>query len=161
VIKKITDFLDRVFQRLLASLMVLMVVCVTWQVISRYALNSPSSWTEELARFCLIWIGLLGAAYAYHLKMHLGLDLLALKLTAVGAKRLRKILHSLSMLFALVVMVYGGINLVLMTYELQQYSAAMGWPMFAVYLCLPISGVMLVMYAVLDWVSLSAQEASK
>lgn len=158
MIKAFTRTVDRLFQQLLASLLVIMVVCVIWQVVSRYALNSPSSWTEELARFALIWIGLLGSAYAYHLKMHLGLDLLVHKLTPVAARRLRYVLHALAIIFAAVVMVYGGINLVLMTFELQQYSAALGWPMYLVYLCLPMSGVMLILYAVLDWVAL-AEEA--
>jgi TRAP-type C4-dicarboxylate transport system permease small subunit len=160
VIKAFTVLLDKAFRTFLASLMVLMVVCVSWQVISRYALNSPSPWTEELARFSLIWIGLLGAAYAYHLKMHLGLDLLILKLSPHNAIRLKKLLHALSILFASVVMVYGGIQLVLMTYELEQFSAALGWPMYWVYLCLPISGSMLVVYAVLDWFELSSMEVT-
>ncbi len=154
MIKSITGLLDKLFKAVLSSLMVLMVFCVTWQVFSRYVLNSPSSWTEELARFALIWIGLLGSAYAYHLKMHLGLDLLVHKLQPASAVLLKKILHFLAVLFAAVVMVYGGIQLVMMTAELKQYSAALQWPMAMVYLCLPISGVMMILYAMLDWVSL-------
>ncbi len=154
MIKSITELLDKLFKGVLSGLMVLMVFCVTWQVFSRYVLNSPSSWTEELARFALIWIGLLGSAYAYHLKMHLGLDLLVHKLQPASAVLLKKILHFLAVLFAAVVMVYGGIQLVMMTAELKQYSAALQWPMAMVYLCLPISGVMMILYAMLDWVSL-------
>lgn len=160
VIKTITSMLDKLFRTLLSGLMFLMVFCVTWQVISRYALNSPSSWTEELARFALIWIGLLGSAYAYHLKMHLGLDLLVHKLNPASALLLKKLLHVLAIIFASVVMVYGGVQLVMMTSELQQFSAALQWPMALVYLCLPVSGVMLIIYALLDWVELSKEAQS-
>jgi hypothetical protein len=63
--KKLTKILDAVLSRVLILLMFLLVVSVLWQVISRYVFSSPSSWTEELARFLLIWISLLGAAYAF------------------------------------------------------------------------------------------------
>ncbi len=55
--------------------MAAIVLVVTWQVFSRFIIQSPSSFTEELSRFLLIWIGILGAAYAYKTKAHLGLDL--------------------------------------------------------------------------------------
>lgn len=148
------NILDKSFRMVLSLLMAVMLACVTWQVVSRYALNSPSSWTEELARFALIWIGLLGAAYAYHLKMHLGLELLIHRLQPASGRRLQITLHSLTILFSALVMVYGGIKLVAMTHELQQFSPALGWSMAWVYLCLPISGVMLIIYALIDCVSL-------
>jgi len=158
MIKSLTHILDKVFRGCLASLMLVMLVSVSWQVISRYLLDSPSSWTEELARFSLIWIAMLGAAYAYHVKMHLGLDLLVLKLTHQGSIKLKLLLHALTILFASVVMIYGGLQFVLMTHELKQYSAALGWPMYLVYLCLPLSGVMLVIYAILDWQLLASED---
>jgi TRAP-type C4-dicarboxylate transport system permease small subunit len=80
VLKKVVTGIDTVFRVLLASLLAMMVLCVTWQIVSRYFLGDPSSWTEELSRFLLIWVGLLGGSYAYHAKMHLGLDLLAERL---------------------------------------------------------------------------------
>ena len=53
--------LDRVLRWALIALAVAMIATVSWQVISRYALRAPSSLTEEIARFQLIWLGLLGA----------------------------------------------------------------------------------------------------
>ena len=141
------DVLDRVFRVFLAALMALMVVCVTWQIVSRYALGDPSPWTEELARFLLIWIGLLGGSYAYHVKMHLGLDLLSDRLSG-GAKVVHAVvIHSVTILFSVVVLVVGGFRIVQMTSELKQYSAALGVPMSVVYYALPISGLMLILYA--------------
>ncbi|MGB0188486.1 MAG: TRAP transporter small permease, partial [Aequoribacter sp.] len=68
----LTQWLDRGFRVLLVGLMAGMVTAVCWQVISRYALNDPAAWTEEMARFLLMWIGLLGACYAYREGQHLG-----------------------------------------------------------------------------------------
>lgn len=141
--------LDRVFRGALASLIALMVLCVTWQIISRYLLNDPSKWTEELARFLLIWIGLLGGSYAYHVKMHLGLDLFSAKLQG-NAKRVHEIaVHIIVIIFSAAVLVVGGLRIVQMTTELKQYSAALGVPMSVVYYSLPISGVMLIVYALI------------
>ncbi|HCS2988569.1 TPA: TRAP transporter small permease subunit, partial [Shigella flexneri] len=54
---------DRVIATFSVAVMLALVVCVVWQVFSRYVLNQPSTLTDELARFLMIWVGLLGAAY--------------------------------------------------------------------------------------------------
>lgn len=149
MMRRAVNALDRVFRALLAAVMGLMVVCVTWQVVSRYVLGSPSSWTEELARFLLIWIGLLGGAYAYHVKMHLGLDLLSQKLSPRARRVQARLIHAAVILFAVIVLLGGGLNLIRLAVELGQHSAALGLPMWIVYLSLPLSGLMLVVYACL------------
>ena len=77
---KIIRIIDAFLTRFLILLMLLLVGSVLWQVISRYVFASPSSWTEEIARFLLIWISLSGAVYAFRTGMHLGLDILPKKL---------------------------------------------------------------------------------
>ena len=79
-----TGLLDKMVKLLMTSCLAMMVIVVTWQVISRYALGDPSAWTEEVARMLLIWVGLLGGVYAYREKAHLGLDLLRQKVGAIG-----------------------------------------------------------------------------
>ncbi len=153
MLRTLVNWLDTIFRWVLALLIVMMVAAVCWQIVSRYFLNDPSQWTEELARFLLIWIGMLGAAYAYHLKMHLGLDIVQQKLSSAGRRYHRRYVHCVVILFAVVVMIAGGIKFVMLTYDLKQVSAALGWPMHLVYLCLPVSGVMLVVYALLDWLN--------
>ncbi|MEL6133172.1 MAG: TRAP transporter small permease subunit, partial [Bacteroidota bacterium] len=55
--------IDQVLGGFLAILMGMITLVVLWGVFTRYALGSQASWSEELARFLLVWIGLLGAAY--------------------------------------------------------------------------------------------------
>ncbi len=55
--------LDAVVLAVTVPLMVLMLGCVVWQVVARYALNVSTSMTDEIARFTFIWVSLLGAAY--------------------------------------------------------------------------------------------------
>ena len=139
---------DRLLSGALVLLVAAMVVSVTWQILSRYLFVVPAAWTEELARFLLIWIGMLGAAYAYQKRSHLGLDLLPGKLTGKGEARLNIVTHLVCMSFAAFVLVVGGGSLVTMTWELRQYSAAMGLPIAFVYAVIPASGVLICLFAI-------------
>ena len=131
--------------RVIVLLMATLVVAILWQVVSRYALGSPSVWTEELARFVLIWVGILGAAYAFHEHSHLAIDLWGERLSATRRHRLAKGQSITVMLFALLAMVIGGGRLVLITWSLQQYSPALNIPMALVYAVLPISGLLILL----------------
>ncbi len=139
--------LDRFLRFALALLMTAMVGSVVWQVLSRYLFVVPAAWTEELARFLLIWIGMLGAAYAYRQGSHLGIDLLANKLTGIGKQRLHTVVHIVCLLFAASVLIIGGGSLVAMTWELKQYSAAIGLPIAYVYAVIPASGAVIGLFA--------------
>lgn len=146
--KKITNILDAVLKNALIILMVAMVTSVSWQVISRYIFSSPSSWTEEVARFLLIWIGVLGASYAFRTGVHLGLDVLPKKLTGMPATVLKMFTVLVVLIFAVLVLIVGGGNLVMLTWELKQYSAVLGLPIAFVYSVIPISGFLISFYAV-------------
>ncbi len=149
-LRRIIAPVDAVLQRVLALLMLLLVSCVTWQVVSRYLLGDPSSWTEELARYLLVWIGLLGAAFAYGCRAHMAIDLLQGRLGERGRALLRALIAALVLVFALLVTVLGGSSLVALTWELKQESAAMGVPMAMVYTVIPLSGLLIALYAIAD-----------
>ena len=132
---------------LLVVLMSVMVVDVTWQVASRYLLQAPSSFTEALAGFLLIWIGLLGAAYGFRTRSHLGIDLLVSRLGGGWRRAAEVSSHLLVLLFALSTMVVGGTKLVQLAFRLEQISAAMGIRMGFVYLALPLAGVLVILFS--------------
>lgn len=139
--------LDHILAWILVLLMGVLVVDVVWQVTTRYLLGSASSFTEEVARFLLIWIGLLGAAYAYRKNLHLAFDYFTLKVTGKKKKLLGIFIHSLVALFCLLVLVIGGSSLVLLTWELNQVSAALQVRLAYVYSVLPLSGFLMMVYA--------------
>ena len=146
----VTRIADRVQQALgwlLVTLMSVMVVDVTWQVASRFIVQAPSSFTEELAGFLLIWIGLMGAAYGFRTRAHLGIDLLVTRLRGGWRLGAEMAAHVLVILFALTTMVGGGIQLVRVAFRLEQISAAMGIRVGIVYLALPLSGVLVILFA--------------
>ncbi len=78
--------LDLVLSLACAVLMASLVICVSWQVISRYNLTQPSTLTDELARFILIWLVLIAAALCSGLRKHLAIDLIAEAMTEKAKK---------------------------------------------------------------------------
>ncbi|MDZ7373406.1 MAG: TRAP transporter small permease [candidate division KSB1 bacterium] len=139
--------IDLLLPRFLAVLMAILVVDVSWQVMARFVIRRPSSFTEELATFLLIWIGLLGGAYALGQKAHLGVDALTSRLPT-RAKLAAEVLAHLSIIgFAVAVLIRGGLRLVYISLRLNQISAALRVKMGYVYLALPIAGILFVLYS--------------
>lgn len=146
-IASLTAAINRVLGWALVTLMAAAVVNVLWQVFTRFVLADPSSFTDELARYLLMWIGLLGASYATGRRLHPAIDLLPGALGPRGRRALQVIIASFICSFAFAVMVVGGTNLVALTLSLGQTSAALGIPLGYVYLVLPTSGILIMGYA--------------
>lgn len=147
---KVSAILNSILSKTLAFLMFFMVLNVLWQVFSRYVLNSPSSFTDELARYLLIWLGVLSAAYVSGAKSHLAIDLLKEKFTGAKKIKLEKTLSFIIMLFALSALVVGGSRLVYITFILGQKTAALQIPLAYIYGIIPLSGIIIVLYKVAD-----------
>lgn len=138
---------DRVIAAFSVTVMIALVICVVWQVFSRYVLNQPSTLTDELARFLMIWVGLLGAAYTVGAQRHLSIDLLAMSLNKRKQTMLSLLINLLILAFAGSVIIIGGLKLIDKTLSTSQVSAAMQIPMGYVYIILPLSGAIMMFYA--------------
>ena len=139
--------LDKGLAWFLVALMFVAVVNVLWQVFTRWVLDDPSGYTEELARYLLIWIGLVGAGYVAGRKLHLAIDLLPSKLRGRRRLVLEMIIEGLVLLFAVFVMIGGGCRLMSLTLLMEQSSAALGIRLGYVYLAIPLSGAIIACYA--------------
>ena len=135
--------IDKSLEWLLVFLLSILVIDVLWQVASRYVLNSPSSYTDELAGYLLIWVGLLGAAYVAGKREHLAIDILIQRSSPKRKLRMEIIISILVILFAVSVLIIGGIWLVYTRFYLSVKSAALGMPLGFVYLVLPLSGLLI------------------
>lgn len=139
----IRNFIDQVLEWALVFLMSILVMDVLWQVASRFIMNSPSSFTDELAGYLLIWVGLLGAAYVAGKQEHLAIDLLIQRSGPKRKFKLNMITNIIIIIFAISVMIIGGSWLVYTRFYLSVKSAALGMPLGIVYLVLPISGLLI------------------
>ena len=137
---------DRLLGWFLVALMGLAVVNVLWQVFTRFVLEDPSSFTDELARYLLIWVSLFGAAYASGKRAHLAIDLVRARLRGAAVHWHGIAVGTVILAFAVLVMVVGGVRLVSLSFLLGQTSPALGVPLGVVYLALPASGGLIAFY---------------
>ncbi|MBU2998012.1 TRAP transporter small permease [Cellulophaga baltica] len=147
---KLRAIIDKILSNVLIVIMSIMVVNVLWQVFSRYCLAEPSSFTDELARYLMIWIGVLGAAYVSGKNNHVAIDVLPSRLSETKQKKLKVFVNVLIILFSVAALVIGGSRLVYITYDLKQFSPALQMPLSLVYLVIPISGVLIIYYKISD-----------
>jgi len=140
--------LDKIISWLLIFLMGSMVLNVTWQVLSRYIFQNPSSFTDELSRYMLIWLGMLGAAYVAGQNQHLAIDIVLRKLEGRAKMKLQILINVLIMVFAIAAMILGGSNLVYITYLLGQKSATLQIPLAYIYSIIPASGILVLYYQI-------------
>lgn len=142
--------IDLFLEWTLAILLGTMVLDVFWGVITRYILDSQSSWTDELARYLLIWLSILGAAYASGKKLHIAIDLLPQYLNDRNQKILDIVITAIVLLFAITVFLIGGLRYVYISFELGQTSPALKLPIGFVYIVMPISGLFVCYYKLSD-----------
>ncbi|MCF7803327.1 MAG: TRAP transporter small permease [Candidatus Marinimicrobia bacterium] len=145
--KKFIAGVDFILKWFVIVVMAANVLNVLWQILTRFILANPSSWTEELARYLLIWVALLGAAYAHRLKMHIAIDFVAEKFQGTARHYSRMFIQACVFIFALIVMVIGGMRIVDLTLSLGQVSAALQVPMGYVYSVIPVSGILIMFYS--------------
>lgn len=146
--------IDSTTRYLLVILMGLLVIVVVWQVFSRYILNDPSTFTDELSRFLLIWVSLLGAAYYSGKNLHIAINVLPSKLNPPNRRKLHILIHLIVIAFVLTVFVIGGSMLVYYTYTYYQLTPTLQIPMAFVYAIGPLSGLLIIFYKIADIIDL-------
>lgn len=128
-------------------------VCIgTYQIVIRYFFNSPSTVSEELLTYSFTWMALLAAAYVFGKRDHMRMGFLADKITGTKKKVLEIVIEILVMLLAGSVMIYGGATIMNLT--MTQKTASLGIPMGVIYTVVPLSGILIVIYSVLNIVDL-------
>lgn len=136
-----------------------MVIIGTYQIVTRFVFNSPSTVSEELLTYSFTWMALLATAYVFGKRDHMRMGFLADKFSDKAQKALSIAAEVLIMLLAGAVMVYGGVTIVQLT--MTQSTASLGIPMGVVYIILPVSGILIVFYSILNIVDLVTGQAQE
>lgn len=145
--------IDKTLELVLIGLMALMLVSVIWQVFSRFIIQSPSTFTDEISSFALIWVGLLGAAYATGKNLHLAIDLLPKNLVDKNPLLYDRIVAVCIFSFAILVMITGGVRLCWLTFMFEQKSATLQIPLGYVYTVVPLSGLIICYYSGINFLT--------
>lgn len=129
-------------------LLSIMTLLVLYQVFTRYVLDSPAAFTEELVRYFLIWTGFIGAAYAFLTREHMCLVLFRDNLKPEKRRILMIVLDVLILIFAILVITIGGFKLAMSARQV--YSALLGIPRSLVYGMAPVSGLFIIMAQIIN-----------
>jgi len=137
--KRAIDFFYRGLQFLITLLIGLLLVPVVLQIVSRFTEIIPRYiWTEEVARFCFIWVIMLGSMIAVRDDSHFDLEVMPAPKTARGRALARMIRHGMMLLVALT-FVYFGYDFALFGYN--QESELTGLNMLAIHIAWPLAGI--------------------
>ena len=144
-LRKISGQVNRSVEWSLAGIGLVMVVVVAAQVFCRYVLNYSLFWSEELARYLLVWMTFLGATVAYHRRVHPSIDILHTRVGPGTMRAMRIVGYGVALFFFGVLTVYG---LQFTHFVRHQISPALQIPKWAVMMVLPASGTILCLHAI-------------
>ncbi len=125
------------------GLVMTVAVVVLLQVLMRYLFAYPNPWSEEVSRFCFIWMSLLGASLAVEHRAHFGFDQLTKGLAPRARSAVKTFANTVVLMFALLLVTTG---IALMDLTLGERSAALNLPIALVYAAVPVSGVLMVIH---------------
>jgi len=145
MLEKIGIKIDRIMEIIIAALFILMVIVGGLQVFNRFLLNQSLSWSEELQKFCHIWIIFLTIPLAYNRGAHIGMQVLLNKLSPRIQKYFTVFFDLLWLILALAISYY---SLVIMGVAKFQSSAGLGIRMDWVYSGLVVGGLYLFLVSI-------------
>ena len=106
---KLVIALKHPLETVICVLLLAMTFVVFGQVVARYVLQTPLSWSEEMARFMLMWLSMLSAAYGFKTKSHFALKLLVGRFSSAAQKIIELVVYLVVVLFFAVLLYFSVI----------------------------------------------------
>ncbi|HID02272.1 MAG TPA: TRAP transporter small permease [Desulfobacterales bacterium] len=132
-----------------------MALLVAAQVFYRYVLNSSLFWSEELARYMLVWLSFFGATVAYYRNLHPGVDTITSRLSVSKQRLSRLLVHLITMALGLVMLISG---VQFAWFVRIQVSPALSIPKWIILAIIPLSGALFFVYALLFFIKTIKQQ---
>ena len=151
---KIRKARNTVVSTICIVLFAVMVVVGTYQIITRFVFNNPSTISEELLTYTFAWMAIFSSAYVFGKRDHMRMTFIADKLPKEQRKILEIVIELLIIAFAVIVLIYGGFTIMGLT--MTQKTASLGVMMGVVYAVVPICGILIAIYGVLNVIDLCA-----
>lgn len=150
--KQIRKVLNLSLNLLAGGSFILMTVLTCWQVVTRYVLGQPSSWSEELVSYLFAWMALLGASLVVGERGHMNIPLLVEHVRPSFRKILCIFAEIVAALFAGIILVYGGLQIT--DLAMAQMTSSLGVPIGVFYIVLPLSGVLNIIFCIINIIEL-------
>lgn len=146
--KTLRNMLTKLLHVLAGVSFIAMVVLTCWQVFTRYVLQNPSSWSEELVSYLFAWASLLGASLVTGERGHMNIPILVEKMQPSMQKALGILGELVAFAFSLIILVYGGVQITRLA--MGQMTSSLGVAVGVFYVVMPLCGVLNMLYTVLN-----------
>ena len=153
IMRQLRKLLDKVLNVLAGVSFIAMVLLTCWQVFTRYVLSNPSSWSEELVGYLFAWMSLFGAALVTGERGHMNIPILVEKSKPAVQKVLGIFAEIIACIFAIVILVYGGVQIT--SLAMGQMTSSLGVPIGVFYVVMPVYGVLIALYTIINIIELA------
>lgn len=151
--KQLRKLLNHTLNVLAGVSFLAMVALTCWQVLTRYVLQNPSSWSEELVSYLFAWMALFGASLVVGERGHMNIPIVVERMGEKGRKFFAIFAELVALVFSGVILVYGGIQIT--SLAMGQMTSSLGFPIGVFYIILPLSGVLNIVYTILNIVDIA------
>lgn len=146
---EIRDIMNKIISILAGATLAAMVLLTFWQVLTRYLLKNPSTWSEELVSYLFAWSSLLGASVITGEAGHMNIPILVDR--SVKYKKMLLILaEAIAFIFSAVILLYGGVKIT--SLAMGQMTSALGVSVGIFYIIMPVCGLLNMVYTVLNMI---------
>lgn len=142
---KFNDWLIKVIDVITVALMACLFVMITFQVFNRLILHLPAAWTEEMGRYCFVWLSMFGSVKALHSRVHLNVDIVESKLTG-NTRLIVNILAEIIVLAFCLILTVTGFKYTVS--NIGNYCEFGKFPIFVIYMVMPIAGSLMCLVSI-------------
>ncbi len=146
--KQFRGIIIQILQALAGISFLAMVILTCWQVLTRYVLQNPSSWSEELVSYLFAWMALMGASLITGERGHMNIPALVERMPEKWKAGFSILAEAVAFLFSAVILLYGGIQIT--SLAMGQMTSSLGVAIGVFYVVLPVCGVLNMMFTVMN-----------
>ena len=154
--KALRNLLNTILNVLAGLSLTVMVVLTTYQVITRYVFNAPSTWSEELVGYLFAWSTMFGAAIVSGERGHMNIPILVAKINPAMRKAFHIFAEVIALLFSASILVLGGFQV--SSLAMGQMTSSLGVAIGTFYWVMPVCGVIMTLFAVLNIIGIANGE---
>lgn len=155
-LKKLDDIINIILKYLIILIFVALTIVALLQVFFRFVMRNPLTWTDEVCRYCLIWLTLLGIGVAAKRRSHISIDIICNFLPQGAKKVLGKFWNFCAIVFCAFLIKYGFDLVVL---NMAQYSAGMHIQLGYIFIGVPLGALFILYYNLVQLLGLDVKYA--
>jgi TRAP-type C4-dicarboxylate transport system permease small subunit len=149
---KLKSIIDWIVERACITIMAVLTILVSYQVVTRYVFDSPSAVSEVLSRYMFVWLVLIGGAYVFGLREHMAISYVRDKFSPKVGIFVDMLTEWAIAIFAFIVMWQGGYKASVR--QMWQQDSALEIPMGVIYSAIPIAGILILFYVAINQLKL-------